>query len=514
MNHNFYKKSLSSLIISFLLSCFLMLNSIASEIQNGKASWIGESMQGKSTTSGDPFDVNSLTASHATLPLGEYVKVTSQKTGKSVIVKINNRMEINSGRVIDLSKRAAEQIGIIEEGIGLVSIENLPKNTTENTAKVEKVESEPELVQYGSFKDLKNAQDFQELLLKQNTSTIIKAIDQDGKIYYRVYGKEKEVNTEANNMNKTPFENDDNSKSLTFVNAGTTKTLKGFSASHNTLPLGEYVRIISKDTNKSAIVKITNRMKGGTGKAMDISEEVADQIGVKINQSNFLVNIEDLGNNINEISSVTVNTIDANSISIPTDIKSDSLYQIQYGSFTNIENARELQKMLAEKNIATVVETIKRDDKTFYKVLNQNNYNNVELAKCRVLLDSPEYGIITPSKKVEVEHSVKPKKEEKKTEKVEKKEEKKIEKNKKEEVDVYEYGIQYGAFKTSDYAKKLADKLLKTYNIKSIVYQFPDDENKLFRVLSDTPFNKKEEAESFIKSKSLQDNAVVLTFLK
>ena len=68
--------------------------------------------------------------------------------------------------------------------------------------------------------------------------------------------------------------------------------------------------------------------------------------------------------------------------------------------------------------------------------------------------------------------STKPKKEESKiskiTEKItEKKEEKKN--NKKEEVDVYEYGIQYGAFKTSDYAKKLADKLLKSYNIKTIV---------------------------------------------
>lgn len=133
-NFNRIQKILSVLLIgiaSFVNVVGVSVKSLAVDTQGvllrGKASWIGERFQGKKTSSGEQFDMNDLTASHATLSYGTMVKVTSDKTGKSVKVRINNRLEIDSGRIIDLSKRAAEQIGLVEEGVGYVTLRNIER---------------------------------------------------------------------------------------------------------------------------------------------------------------------------------------------------------------------------------------------------------------------------------------------------------------------------------------------------------------------------------------------------
>jgi rare lipoprotein A len=69
------------------------------------------------TTSGAPYDPNKFTAAHRTLPFGTRVKVTDDKTGRSVVVTINDRGPFNDNRVIDLSLAAAKAIGMIERGI-------------------------------------------------------------------------------------------------------------------------------------------------------------------------------------------------------------------------------------------------------------------------------------------------------------------------------------------------------------------------------------------------------------
>src|SRR5262245_15970968 len=93
---------------------------------HGIASWYGPGFVGKETSNGETYDENRLTAAHAWLPFGTRVRVTSVETGRSVIVRINDRLR-RSDRIIDLSRAAASTIGLIEPGTGEVRLEVLPR---------------------------------------------------------------------------------------------------------------------------------------------------------------------------------------------------------------------------------------------------------------------------------------------------------------------------------------------------------------------------------------------------
>jgi rare lipoprotein A len=89
-------------------------------IQSGRASWYGPGFHGRRTASGETFNTNDLTAAHRTLPFGTKVRVVNKRTGKSVVVRINDRGPYAHGRVIDLSKASAQAIGI--SGVGSVDV--------------------------------------------------------------------------------------------------------------------------------------------------------------------------------------------------------------------------------------------------------------------------------------------------------------------------------------------------------------------------------------------------------
>jgi rare lipoprotein A len=88
----------------------------------GRASWYGAKHHGRKTASGEPFNKNSLTAAHRTLPFGTKVQVVNVKNGKSVIVKINDRGPFRRNLIIDLSHAAAGAIGMIRSGITSVEL--------------------------------------------------------------------------------------------------------------------------------------------------------------------------------------------------------------------------------------------------------------------------------------------------------------------------------------------------------------------------------------------------------
>jgi rare lipoprotein A len=92
-------------------------------IVEGVASWYGPGFDGKKTASGEKFDQDALTAAHAYWAFGTLVKVTFPSTGKSVVVRINDRFPSHKGRAIDLSKAAAKAIGLIGPGTGTVRLE-------------------------------------------------------------------------------------------------------------------------------------------------------------------------------------------------------------------------------------------------------------------------------------------------------------------------------------------------------------------------------------------------------
>src|SRR3954453_17687309 len=95
----------------------------AKPIQSGGASWYGPGFHGKRTSSGERFNTHALTAAHKSLPFGSRVLVTNERTGKSVVVRINDRGPYAHGRVIDLSKAVAQAVGI--SGVGKVKLTRL-----------------------------------------------------------------------------------------------------------------------------------------------------------------------------------------------------------------------------------------------------------------------------------------------------------------------------------------------------------------------------------------------------
>jgi rare lipoprotein A len=91
----------------------------AGEAESGLASWYGggDGFEGKPTASGEIMDPRKMTAAHRTLPLGTWVEVVNADTGKSARVRINDRGPFVAGRVIDLSKAAARELGAIGPGV-------------------------------------------------------------------------------------------------------------------------------------------------------------------------------------------------------------------------------------------------------------------------------------------------------------------------------------------------------------------------------------------------------------
>lgn len=88
----------------------------------GIASWYGKKFNGKRTATGEIYDMYAMTAAHLTLPIPSYARVKSLTTGKSVIVRVNDRGPFHSKRIIDLSYTAAHKLGIAQGGSGMVEV--------------------------------------------------------------------------------------------------------------------------------------------------------------------------------------------------------------------------------------------------------------------------------------------------------------------------------------------------------------------------------------------------------
>ncbi len=90
--------------------------------QVGIASWYGDFFHGRRTANGEIYDMNAMTAAHPTLPMPTYVTVTNMENGRSIVVRINDRGPYHDGRIIDLSHRAAELLGLYPKGSGMVRV--------------------------------------------------------------------------------------------------------------------------------------------------------------------------------------------------------------------------------------------------------------------------------------------------------------------------------------------------------------------------------------------------------
>jgi rare lipoprotein A len=98
------------------------------------ASWYGRKFHGEKTSTGEIYDMYAMTAAHPTLPLPSYARVTNVATGKSIIVRVNDRGPFLHNRVIDLSYAAATKLGILQKGSGEVEVEAIIPIETATTA--------------------------------------------------------------------------------------------------------------------------------------------------------------------------------------------------------------------------------------------------------------------------------------------------------------------------------------------------------------------------------------------
>ena len=112
--------------------------------ERGTASWYGKMFHGQKTAIGETYDRYAMTAAHPTLPLPSYARVTNTATGKSVVVRVNDRGPFLHDRIIDLSYAAAMRIGIAQKGSGEVEVEAvIPGETLIAAAPLPPVASAP-----------------------------------------------------------------------------------------------------------------------------------------------------------------------------------------------------------------------------------------------------------------------------------------------------------------------------------------------------------------------------------
>lgn len=117
------KRMVFLFIAAVLLSLYIGLEIYGRYSMTGIASWYDKRFLGEKTASGELLDPEKLTAAHRRLDLGILVKVTNMKNNRAVIVKINDRGPYIPGRIIDLSKAAARELDMLEDGLTSVCLE-------------------------------------------------------------------------------------------------------------------------------------------------------------------------------------------------------------------------------------------------------------------------------------------------------------------------------------------------------------------------------------------------------
>jgi rare lipoprotein A len=113
-----------------IIYCKVLANTEGCLIDSGIASWYGANFHGEPTANGETYDMESLTAAHKTLPFNTIVRVVNKDNGRTVTVRINNRGPFVSGRVIDLSRKAAREIDILSAGLAEVDLYLIEEGNT------------------------------------------------------------------------------------------------------------------------------------------------------------------------------------------------------------------------------------------------------------------------------------------------------------------------------------------------------------------------------------------------
>lgn len=172
--------------------------------ETGLASWYGDAFHGRPTATGEIFDMNAMTAAHKTLPLPGLVEVTNLANGRTVILRVNDRGPFVDGRIIDLSRGAASELGLLNQGVGEVRVRYLgpaPRGGGTGAEPRAYAEARPQIqppqppqsspasrqgdfwVQAGAFADERGAH---RTARRLGESATVQPVESDGRRLYRV----------------------------------------------------------------------------------------------------------------------------------------------------------------------------------------------------------------------------------------------------------------------------------------------------------------------------------------
>ncbi len=153
--------------------------------EEGIASWYGKDFHGKKTSNGEIYNMHAMTAAHKTLPIGTYVKVTRLDNGKEAIVRVNDRGPFVKGRIIDLSYKAASELGIADSGTAKVEIAALGDAVGDKLI-IRDYQHGNFMAQVGAFTVKSNATRLRDNMLKRYSNVSITTYDRGDTVFYRV----------------------------------------------------------------------------------------------------------------------------------------------------------------------------------------------------------------------------------------------------------------------------------------------------------------------------------------
>lgn len=168
---------------------------------SGVASWYGPNFHGLATANGETYDMNDLTAAHKTLPFNTVVKVENIDNGKSVVVRINDRGPYVGNRVIDLSKKSAEEVDMIDTGTANVRI-LLVEEGDRPISSANTSSSESFTVQLASFDSENEAKAHSAKISGARVEKISAAGKTVYRVYYGTYKKVEEARSAQQQLSK------------------------------------------------------------------------------------------------------------------------------------------------------------------------------------------------------------------------------------------------------------------------------------------------------------------------
>lgn len=269
MNQRFTLRKRQSFFTILLLSCTFLgnLTHAQTDIVYGKASYYADFFHGRKTASGEIFNQNELTAAHLFLPFGTKLKVTNPDNQHSVIVRVNDRGPYVRGRMIDLSKAAANELDIVRKGVSNVVIETL---SSESDATQYAMTDYP--LQNASFSEERYGKTYSEeqsYYISNNPyieSLVISTTPEPATKMTTDHNVRMDVNFSADDyIPSGPFLS---GKAWVYEDAyegrktanGETYNSAEYTASHNQYPAGTYLKVTRKNNpNLSIVVRVNDK---------------------------------------------------------------------------------------------------------------------------------------------------------------------------------------------------------------------------------------------------------------